>query len=311
MLAETMAVMVLAMEGKYNFFLWSVICFLLSAGIILFDVFALKKKESENKINKRKAATDVIFVSLIIVIVSAAAFLYMVFPTYYLRGGRDYGLYIVNGVHIAKEGSIRYGYDNTLRELREVYGDEIIIKYPGFYLDTEYDENGDLGSYNPQFLSMFPSACALAYDIWGMEGLVRVNAAISVLSLLISVFFLADIYDRKTGIIFALFWVICPAIIWNSRITESEMMAYFILFLTGVIFYKAVECNTKALYFVATVLLTLGSFNRIDNYLFIMVFDTVLVIMALLNKNHRNTIFISFLLSVFGEVLSLAYTFFF
>lgn len=333
LLTETAVVLILAIVGNYNFILWGAISVFVSAAIILVEAvvrknnvsdnspdkesplskadFAKENKESVHNKYNRRVVSDIIFVFLLTVIVSAAVFLYMAFPTYYLRGGRDYGLYIVNGVHIAKEGSIRYGNDSTLRELREAFGDEIIIKYPGFYLDTEYDENGDYGSFNPQFLSMFPSACALAYDIWGLEGLVRVNAAVSLISLLISAFFLAEIYDRKAGILFALFWVICPAIIWNSRITESEVMTYFILILTGVIFYKAVEINSRALYYISAVLLTAGSFNRIDNYLFIMVFDVVLVIIALLDKKHWNTAFTTFLVSVLGEGLSLAYTFFY
>ncbi len=105
------------------------------------------------------------------------------FPTKYMPAGRDPGVYLINGVHIAKTGGITYESNVYLNEHYEEVKDLLKLDAPGFYSEYEYGISKEPGSVVTQFLHMFPSLLAVGYRVGGLEGLVRVNAFINFFAL--------------------------------------------------------------------------------------------------------------------------------
>ena len=315
---ETFLVFILALIGEYTFTAWVLLGFAIAVLIIaiqiIFFINYKKNAPTETKFfiqgnsdeNKKTKPVGILLGVIIFAVIISATFFYMAFPTYYLRGGRDYGLYIVNAVHIAESGSIEYKDDALFSEMKGVYNNNLIL-YPGFYYDSDLSGDKKENSYNPQFLSFSSCAFALFYDVWGLEGLVRCNGIIAVLALIVSICYVIEIMDKKAGLIFSLFWLFCPAVIWNSRITESEIMAYLLLILSVVIFNNAIKLKNNVLLCLSVLFLSVGSLNRIDNYLFFMVLDAVLIAIISTGKEFKKSVIIAFAISVFGEILSLVY----
>ncbi len=190
--------------------------------------------------------------------------LYLAFPTEYLTGVRDPGIYIIHGVNIAETGSFSFAYDGRLEELYQEYGDLISPGYPVLYTSVQYPELGtDVGEVSAHFMPMYSSLLAIGYGLGGMAFLLRVNAVLGILALLLFYYFVKEFFFRRAAIP-VLILGLNPAQLWGARIAETELLAQ-LLFFAALYLWMTGWRDGKNRYLVwAGFLLGYNIFNRID-----------------------------------------------
>lgn len=207
--------------------------------------------------------------TLAVIIIVLAGMWYALFPTNYLFGGRDYGLYMINAVHVSKTGSYQYETDEWYQENYEEVKDFIMYAYPALF-DAQLNGSSDEpGNIDPQFLPMTSSIMVVGYDIGGLSGLLRVNALFATLCLWLIFGLARRFFGDKVALLATVFLAICPAQVWAARITGSEILAQFFFLVAASCFAHIKETgkNNNSLWALAGGL-TVGlcCFLRIDNY---------------------------------------------
>ncbi|TGK07111.1 hypothetical protein EHO59_03105 [Leptospira semungkisensis] len=200
---------------------------------------------------------------ILAVFLSITVFLYFFFPTEFVLGGRDPGVYSISAVQISKTGGLQI-YDPLLKEVKEVVGDSILSSYPGIYSNFELGLSKELGSLTIQFYHLFPSYLALGYDLGGMQGLFRVNSFFGILSLCFVFLITKRILGSIGGIVSAALFAWNPAEIWSVRIPLSEPVSQFLILFSFYSIYKIIYKKNEFLLFWPGILLGLNSFNRVD-----------------------------------------------
>ncbi len=193
--------------------------------------------------------------------------LYAAFPTNYMLGGRDPGLYYLNGIHIAQTGSYQYEEDVYLTNHYEELEGVVTLGYPGIYSDYEYGYSEKAGEMTPQFMPMYSAAMAIGYDLGGISVMIRVNAWITILSLLTIYFFLKRIFSEKIGLISIIMLAISPAQLWYGRNSVSELLLQLLIFLSVDLFEQGFKQNRRFYGIISGLLLGIGVMDRIDAYI--------------------------------------------
>ena len=238
----------------------------------------------------------------------AAFFLYVLFPTEYLIGGRDPGVYALQGAQINRNGGLRI-HDDYLSDHYEKLQETINIGYPGFYSAFERGSSKDPGQIIPQFLPMFPSILAISYSLAGTAGVVRVNAVIAVLSLIAFYAFAKGLIGRKGALLATLLLAINPSQIWNARITQTEILSQFLFFLALAAFTDGYRRNDRKAAAVCGILMGVSCFNRIDTYIFgLGIYLCTAYIILVYRKKSRLYLSTSLWYTI-GMVLSVLYGF--
>lgn len=249
----------LAVLGMFSLYALSAVLFV-SAGICLWIVC---KREKVQEASGKMSRWDVAAVALLLISFCLCFF----FPTKYMPAGRDPGVYLINGVHIAKTGGITYESNVYLNEHYEEVKDLLKLDAPGFYSEYEYGISKEPGSVVTQFLHMFPSLLAVGYRVGGLEGLVRVNAFINFFALGIMYLLTKRMFGEKAAGLALLFLTVNPAQLWAGRITQTELLSQMLLFLGLYWFYEGWETETLRYAVYAGLLFGISTFNRIDAYI--------------------------------------------
>ena len=197
-------------------------------------------------------------------IIIVCAFLYLGYPTWYMLGGRDPGLYYLGGVHISDTGSVQYATDLLLQNNYEELGAIIYQDYPGLYSAIRYGVSSSVGDFIPQFMPMLSSALAVAYDIGGLQALVRANGIYALMSMITMYYYCKRFFNQGTGVLVLLFLAINPAQLWAARITQTEILSQWLLFVACALFAYAWQKNRGKLALLSGLLLGIGIMNRVD-----------------------------------------------
>lgn len=205
-----------------------------------------------------------VFLAIVIVV---SGLLYFLFPTYYVYARRDPAVYLINGVNIAQTGSVELPSNEYIGQNYSELSSVVDLTYRGVYSDYLAGDSTNAGDVTSQFLHYFPSALAIGYSLAGLEGLVRVNAFIGVVCLLILYYFLKRTVSKRTAKIAVLFLAINPAQIWCARITQTELLYQLFWFLGIYIFLFAWNEYSIGAAFLAGAILGFAGLNRIDSYL--------------------------------------------
>lgn len=240
-----------------------------------------------------------------------AAIFYFGFPTMYLWGGRDPGLYFIDAVHISQTGTMQYEADSYINDQYDEIKDIIDLGYPGLYSAYEYHLSDEPGKVVAQFLPVFPACLAIGYDLAGMEGLIRVNAVIALLCLLVICFFVEKVFNRETARIVFLLLLVNPAQLWNARITQSELLCQFLFFMSMYSLVTGWESRDKRTAFLSGVLLGFSTLCRIDMYILgvgLLIFAIYMIICNSLEKGYVLNVTGMYIV---GGVLSLVYGYIF
>lgn len=204
------------------------------------------------------------FSKMAILLLLTAMFLYFGFPTSYLAGGRDPGLYLINAIRVSETGSYQVAHDEYMSEnFNEIKG-FANLEYPGIYSEYDRGISDDPGDRTAQFLPMFPAALAVGYDLFGMQGLLLTNAYISVLALFAIYYFVQSFSSQIVAMIALIFMLVNPAQIWSARITQTEILAQLLVILalwSFSVFYRKRSLPAAVL---AGALLGFSCINRID-----------------------------------------------
>ncbi|WP_232222298.1 ArnT family glycosyltransferase [Thioalkalivibrio paradoxus] len=200
----------------------------------------------------------------------AAVLLYALFPTYYLLGGRDPGLYLVFSVHIANTGGLVLDLP-VLRDLHATHGDVIRLGFPGIYSAYARGLSGDPAELIPQFMHLFPSIGAIFYQLAGLEGLVRTNAAIAVFALWSFFMVARRLAGPPTALLATLALALNAAFIWNARITLTEVLAVAFLFSGLYLLIRAFDSRSAVWAAASGAILGLALLNRVDSALNVLI----------------------------------------
>lgn len=244
----------------------------------------------------------------LMIIIVLAAVLYLSFPTYYMWAGRDYGIYFINGIYTAETGRITYSSDQWLSENYE-YLDEVIEPgYPAFYSSYLEGTSENPGDINQQFLPLYGCLLSIAYNLAGIEGMVRITALMTLATLSIYYFFLKHFSGRKVAAAGTLLLAICPAQIWGARITQSEQMAQLLFILAAFLFALGWEKNKKELLYLAVAMIGIGSFCRLDNYFLGLGIICVGIYTVLFCRQKQRTVFFCVIQCALWFIVGFAYT---
>ena len=135
----------------------------------------------------------------LLVLLGVAAVLYFCFPTTYLSGGRDPGLYLINAIHIAETGSFQYASDPYMVQHYAALSGVARLDYPALYSAYEYGLTNDVGQVVPQFLPVLPAMLAVGYDLGGIGAAVRVNGVTGLLCLAAAYALVKPLYGGKAA----------------------------------------------------------------------------------------------------------------
>lgn len=217
------------------------------------------------------------------IILAVAFALYALFPANYMLSGRDQGVYIVHGVHIAQEGAFAYDSDEFLNENWDRYKDIIGLGSTGIYSDQAHAQNipeynrylfGDSfsdpqpGDLTPQFMPGYPAILAVAYDAGGLSALFRVNSVLAVFALLAFYYLIRRFFSSKAACLALLFLALCPAQIWTARITLTEILAQFLFLAACYLISAGWEQERRLLSLLGGALLGFSLLVRIDVYIY-------------------------------------------
>jgi 4-amino-4-deoxy-L-arabinose transferase-like glycosyltransferase len=193
----------------------------------------------------------------------AATVYYAWFPTYYLLGGRDPGIYLDVAAHISHTGGTNF-YDPLLPELKEIMGEGLRLGYPAFTSAYELGLSSDMGQLIPQFMHLFPSVAAHFFSWFGVEGVVRANCFIGGLAALAFFAFGRLLFGSKVALLALLFLLINPAVVWVNRITLSEPLLLLVNF-TG-LYALVMAVRTYSVFWggLGGLILGVGILDRLD-----------------------------------------------
>lgn len=251
--------------------------------VILIAIVALKSRFAYHNQNKNNNKNFILYAILLSIFV-----FYAIYPTYYLLGGRDPGLYFIYSVHIANTGGLNLDLP-ILRELYQNFGDAIRLGYPGIYSGFNRGLSEDPANLIPQFMHLFPAFGAIAHKIAGIEGVVRANAVIAIIAL----WSFFTVTRRLTGFYTALIAMLAlglnAAFIWNARITLTETLSIALLF-SGIYFLiVSYDRNSTNWAMLGGAILGLSVLNRLDASLNVLLIFGILLLSAY-NHKHFKTI---------------------
>lgn len=277
--------MVLAICGWYSLAALSLadVCL----GVFLFLSLLRKKQFLKNAWICRQ---DIWTHKYILLGLIVCACLYLGFPTTYMLGGRDPGLYYLNGIHIAETGAYQYEEDLYLSEHQEELEGILTPGYPGLYSDYEYGYSEKWGDITPQFMPMYASAMAIGYDVGGVSLMIRVNGLISLLSLLMVYFFVRRMVSEKAALLSVGLLAVSPAQLWYGRNSVSEILLQLLIFISVDFFARGYETKNKHYSIAAGILLGLGVMDRIDAYILGAGLFAFCLYIMIWEKEHRRYI---------------------
>jgi 4-amino-4-deoxy-L-arabinose transferase-like glycosyltransferase len=248
---------VLARLGIYSPLTASV---LLLAGAVGVFLWSRKRATFEVVSDAHVAGSYGVYVPPVLVVLFG---LYAVFPTYFVLGGQDPGVYLVFAARIAKTGGMNLDLP-WLREVWNSHQEGIAIGYPGVYSLLQSEVGNDPTRLSPQFMHLFPALAANAWAAGGVEATVRVNAVLATLTLWVGYAYLRRLVNEPTALVFMLVLGLNPAFIWGARITLTEILAA-LLNLTGLYLLLLARENGRREWAIAGgVALGLGVLNRLD-----------------------------------------------
>jgi hypothetical protein len=150
--------------------------------------------------------------------------LYALYPTYFLLGGQDPGVYLLFSGWAARTGGLDLDLPWTDAAWQAAHG-LLQPDYPGLHSPFMRGWSPEPSHLVPQFMHLFPCLLANAWSLGGIEGAVRGNTLVALLALA-NVFLLVRRFAGFRVALGAVFAVgLNPAFLWGARITLTEVLA--------------------------------------------------------------------------------------
>ncbi len=302
--------LILAQLGIFSLF--NLVALLVLVSIILYQKYKkLPEKPDFNPIIEFNRNN----VLVTLLIISSVLLFFHPFP--WIAGGRDPGVYVSTGVHIAKTGSILIKdpliaqMNTSIQEIlydvepASVYGFiswanmNSKFQFPGFYIT-------DLGTgtITPQFLHIYPVWIAIFYSIFGLPGAFFVNPVFGVLSILSLYMIGKKLFSWKVGALAGFLLVFNFAQIWYARYPFSEIMGQFFILSGLVTFIEFNRTSDRCLAVISALLFGLILLTKTDAF-FLLVPLAIYFIYLIINKqiNISHKYYLVGLFSMFVYIL--------
>ncbi len=200
-------------------------------------------------------------------IVALGVWLY--FPSSeYVIGGKDPGVYLVEGIQIAQRGSL-VTHDDVIASVPAPFRDLFFpsyhnpwyysLRFMGFFIDDPAS-----GTVTGQFPHLFPASIAIGYGLNGLSGARQTVGVWAVLGLLAVYFVGARLFGRPAAAAGVLLLAINVAEVWFARYPNSELVMQTLLLAAILAFARTLEGARGFFGIVAGVLLGLMLFLRYD-----------------------------------------------
>jgi Dolichyl-phosphate-mannose-protein mannosyltransferase len=194
---------------------------------------------------------------LLVVVLVALGALYAIYPTYFLLGGQDPGVYLLLGRWTARTGGLDVNTAWAHEAWAATHG-ALALTYPGLGIGP------DPTRLIPQFVHLFPALLANAWTVGGLDAAVRANAIVAVAALANLFVLCRRLLDGRAALVTVLAVGLNPAFIWGARITLTEMLALWLNLLGLALLSVVFETGSVALGRAAGAVLGLGILNRLD-----------------------------------------------
>jgi hypothetical protein len=297
---------ILLLLSFYNFYLVIIITVLLN--IIVLVTKKYMKKRLFSPVKELIISKWDIFVIAVILGITMISFM---FPTEYIIGGRDPGVYTIQAVQFSNEGALDFNIDISEEEYSSIE-DAIHKYYPGFYGDYNRGTSEEVGSVSPQFVQLYPMSLTLGYDVAGLPGLFRINSIWAMLAMFAMYVLLSKLVDKKIALAGSIILGLNPAQLWNAKITQTEIMTQALLLLAMFLFIEYFESSNKKIFIFTGVLIGLCNFVRIDAHLLGVIIALYILYVLLFNtKNIKNTLYFGisyFIIAAAGIIYAYTYS---
>ncbi len=231
--------------------------------------------------------------ALFLVLAASAALLLIYPPVDWIFGTFDPGIYINNGVNIAKTGAIFH----TDPLIRSINSDEILVHglvnqgLNGFGIHGYDLVNPKEGIFLPVLFHLFPVWIAILYSILGMEGATYTSSIFGILGLL-TVFMVARLITNwKVATIASVLLMTNFIQIYFTRTSFTEGLTQFFIF-GGIFLYIIGKKNSnKYLAVFAALPFALSMFLRIDSYILLGPFVLYFTYLKLSRRLERTDLY--------------------
>lgn len=279
----------LVVLNQYSLFNLILFIVILSVGLLIvqfkkrysFLVFTVNKKCFNLQ--------NVILISLLIVV----CYLYFFFPTQYILGGRDPGVYVVTAVNIAKTGGLNFD-DPLLNEMYQYLGDDLRLGYPGIYSELARGFSNSASDLVPQFYHLLPTYQAISYDLFGIDGLLRTTGFFGLFSIMLMYLMTKKISGGTAALIVMVLMLVNPAQLWNVRMPVTETLGQFILILSMYLLSKYWSQKSLIPFMLIGIVLGLSCLNRIDSFIYLIGILLGIIVISLFKSDYikRSIVFL-------------------
>lgn len=170
---------------------------------------------------------------LLALLMATGLFLYYSPPFEYYFGGRDPGIYTMNGIRIARTGSIT-AQDPVVSAVPQVYRplfftQRASLRYMGFYI---YDLS--TARVVPNFFYLYPVWLAIFYALFGIHGMLYATPFLICSMLIVFAFFARSLIGRTASLCAMIILGSNAIYLWFARFPNSEILAGALVF-TGLL----------------------------------------------------------------------------
>ncbi|MGJ4786658.1 hypothetical protein [Leptospira koniambonensis] len=254
----------LTILGIYSIEKITLSLFILSV-LAVICIFAFRNAEIHKSPRLEIKKPELIFIILFSL---AALYLYAGFPTWYLDGGRDQGQYTIFGVVISKTGGLNLEVPDS-KLIREIFEDSVMVDYQSIASEFNLGLSNSETYRSPRFFHVFPAYLAIGYDLFGIGGLLRVNAVFGFFSVLFLYLVIRRMSDPLSASLISILYVLNSSQLWNIRSSLSETISQFLILFTAYLIQIFFRKKSPVPMFCIGLIFGISSFTRIDSYVYL------------------------------------------
>lgn len=176
-------------------------------------------------------------------VVLAGAVFFSAPPAEYVLGGRDPGVYLIEGVQIAQTGSlvVRDPMVETLPpEFRSMFIQQRQrFSHYGTRFMAFFVTDPDNGLVVGQFPHLYPVWVAIGYGLNGLLGARQIIAVLAILGIVAVYFCGAWLLGRPAALVGAVLLTLNVAQVWHSRYPNAEILTQLLVFMAILAFSRA------------------------------------------------------------------------
>lgn len=180
---------------------------------------------------------------LALVALGLAAFAYYQPPFEYYFGGRDPGIYVINGIRVARTGTFCANdplIEKIPLEYRSLFFEKRnTIRYMGFQMESPSDSK-----ITANFFYLYPVWIAVFYLLFGVHGALYATTVLACCVLLAFGLFARTVLSRWDSLAAVILLATVTPFLWFSRFPNSELLASVLVFV-AIFCFQLVQMRNK------------------------------------------------------------------